>query len=168
MTSLSWMETLRPPLPSLFCFVSTLMILLSSPLLSSPPFYDHAPGQRGSPASQVWGQQARWSQEAGGRKWEISWNVRFSPQWCNNSVRQHSSCFCPLSVCTVAPCSKIGGTGRRGPSRLGSSIIAGTLVKGFPKCNYVIRKGKLEDWAVLSVGMPYAIFHSLSNTAAWR
>lgn len=70
-------------------------------------FYGYATGQRGSPASQVWGQQARWSQEAGGRKWEISWNVRFSPQWSNNSAEQRSSCFCPLSVCTVAPCSDL-------------------------------------------------------------
>lgn len=41
--------------------------------------------------------------------------------------------------------------------------MAGTLVKGFPKCNYVIRKGKLEDWAVLAAGMPYVIFHSLQT-----
>lgn len=54
----------------LFFFVSVWFSSpLLSPLLSSfyllVWFYDHAPGQRGSPASQVWGQQARWSQEAG-------------------------------------------------------------------------------------------------------
>lgn len=120
MTFLSWMETLRPPLPLLsscvsviwFCFFSTvipsvcrpvLLNLLALGILSSFNllvwFYDHAPGQRGSPASQVWGQQARWSQEAGGRKWEISWNVRFSPQWCNNSMSSAPPVFVPfLSV----------------------------------------------------------------------
>lgn len=69
---------------------------------------------------------------------------------------QLSSCFCPLSVSTVARCSDRGTEGRE---YLGSSIMEGihcekkhwsALVKGFPKSNYVI--GPPVEWKTSDEG----------------
>lgn len=80
MTFLSWMETMRPQLlflPSCLVWVCSkeLWCLPASPL----PFMTMFQAREAPQPVRYEDSRLHWSQEAGVRKWEISWNVRFFP-----------------------------------------------------------------------------------------